>query len=87
MKRREFLGLFGCVAAAWPSELGAQQAKVPVVGFLSGRSPEDSVDVLAAFRRGLRESGRRTPARNSMSFATQSREERTTSARGEYFRF
>ena len=57
MRRREFLGLFGCVAAAWPSELGAQQAKVPLIGFLSGRSPEDSVDVLAAFRRGLRKSG------------------------------
>jgi len=56
MRRREFLGLFGCVAA-WPLELSAQQAKVPVIGFLSGRSPEDSVYVLAAFRRGLRESG------------------------------
>ena len=57
MRRREFLGLFGCAVAAWPSELTAQQAKVPVIGFLSGRSPEDSVHVLAAFRRGLRESG------------------------------
>jgi putative ABC transport system substrate-binding protein len=57
MRRREFLGLFSCAVAAWPSELRAQQAKVPVIGFLSGRSPEDSVYVLAAFRRGLRESG------------------------------
>ena len=57
MRRREFLSLFGCVVAGWPLELGAQQAKAPVIGFLSGRSPEDSVHVLAAFRRGLRESG------------------------------
>ena len=57
MRRREILGLFGCVVVAWPLELRAQQTKVPVIGFLSGRSPEDSVYVLAAFRRGLRESG------------------------------
>jgi putative ABC transport system substrate-binding protein len=57
MRRREILGLFGCVVTAWPLELRAQQTKEPVVGFLSGRSPEDSVYVLAAFRRGLRESG------------------------------
>jgi putative ABC transport system substrate-binding protein len=56
MRRREFLGLLGGAAAAWPLESSAQQAKVPVIGFLSGRSPEDSVYVLAAFRRGLRES-------------------------------
>src|SRR5262245_61410462 len=57
MRRREFLGLFCCSVAAWPLELGAQQTKVPVIGFLSGRSPGDSVHVLAALRRGLRESG------------------------------
>jgi len=57
MRRREFLGLVGGAAAAWPLQLSAQQAKVPVIGFLSGRSPEDSVHVLAAFRRSLRESG------------------------------
>jgi putative ABC transport system substrate-binding protein len=57
MRRRDFLNVVAGALAAWPFELSAQQAKVPVVGFLSGRSPEDSVDVLAAFRRGLRESG------------------------------
>jgi putative ABC transport system substrate-binding protein len=35
----------------------AQNAALPVVGFLSGRSPADTEDVLAAFRQGLRESG------------------------------
>jgi putative ABC transport system substrate-binding protein len=57
VRRRKFLGLVCGVVAAWPLGSSAQQAKVPVVGFLSGRSPEDSVHVLAAFRRGLRESG------------------------------
>jgi putative ABC transport system substrate-binding protein len=57
MRRRDFLNVVGGALTAWPFASSAQQAKVPVVGFLSGRSPEDSVDVLAAFRRGLRESG------------------------------
>src|SRR5262249_41036680 len=35
----------------------AQQAPMPVVGFLSGRSPGESGYVIAAFRRGLRETG------------------------------
>ena len=30
---------------------------MPVIGFMSGLSPEDSVNVLAAFRKGLAESG------------------------------
>jgi putative ABC transport system substrate-binding protein len=55
MRRREFLAIVS--VAAWPFELSAQQEKVPVIGFLSSRSPDDSVTVLDAFRRGLRESG------------------------------
>jgi putative ABC transport system substrate-binding protein len=55
MRRREFLAFVS--VAAWSFELSAQQEKVPVIGFLSSRSPEDSVNVLDAFRRGLRESG------------------------------
>jgi ABC-type uncharacterized transport system substrate-binding protein len=54
IRRREFLALLGGAAAAWPLAAGAQQ---PLVGFLSSRSPEDSVDVVAAFRRGLGERG------------------------------
>jgi putative ABC transport system substrate-binding protein len=53
MRRREFIALIGG-AAAWPHGLRAQQP-MPVIGFMSARSPEDSVAVLAAFRRGLGE--------------------------------
>jgi ABC-type uncharacterized transport system substrate-binding protein len=54
IERRAFISLLGGAAAALPLAARAQQ---PLVGFLSSRSPEDSVDVVAAFRRGLRERG------------------------------
>jgi hypothetical protein len=56
MKRREFIAGLGGVAA-WPLAGRAQQPAVPVVGYLSGRSPADSGEVLADFRRGLAEAG------------------------------
>jgi putative tryptophan/tyrosine transport system substrate-binding protein len=55
--RRQFLSAFGGAAVTWPLVARAQQPVMPVIGFMSGRSPEDSVSVLAAFRRGLGESG------------------------------
>src|SRR6516162_9093549 len=56
MRRREFITLFGGVAM-WPLAAGAQQAAVPMIGFLSSRSPGESAALVAAFRQGLGASG------------------------------
>jgi putative ABC transport system substrate-binding protein len=56
MRRREFISLVGGAAAAWPLASHAQPA-MPVVGFLSTRSAKDSVRLVAAFGKGLEETG------------------------------
>ena len=52
MKRRKFLGLVAG-GIAWPVIGQAQQQTMPLIGFLSSRSPEDSKPHLAGFLRGL----------------------------------
>jgi putative tryptophan/tyrosine transport system substrate-binding protein len=57
MRRRDFITLFGCTAAATlPFSARAQSSK-PVIGFMSARSPDDSGALLQSFLKGLGETG------------------------------
>jgi putative ABC transport system substrate-binding protein len=57
MKRREFIMLAGGTAAAWPLAAQAQPPATPVAGFLSTLSQWATDHLIAAWRRGLRETG------------------------------
>jgi len=57
MRRREFVSLLGSAAATWPFAVLAQQAAMPVIGYLSAATPNEGEPNAAAFRRGLQEAG------------------------------
>jgi putative ABC transport system substrate-binding protein len=56
MRRREFV-CFGGAAVAWPLRARAQQTVLPVVGFVRDKSVDASVRFVAAFHKGLNETG------------------------------
>ena len=56
VRRRDFISVLGG-AVAWPASGHAQQPALPVIGYLSSRSPTDSAHIVAAFRQGLNEAG------------------------------
>jgi putative tryptophan/tyrosine transport system substrate-binding protein len=56
MRRREFITLLSS-AAAWPLAARGQQPAMPLVGFVGSTSPGSLRDSVAAFHRGLTETG------------------------------
>src|SRR5436190_10519714 len=58
MRRRTLLTMIGSAAAIMsPPAFAAEQAAMPVIGFLNSRSPGDTAHLVAGFRKGLAENG------------------------------
>jgi putative ABC transport system substrate-binding protein len=57
MTRRDLIALLGTTVVAWPLGVRAQQAAMPVIGFLNSSSPDTDGKRVHAFRQGLSETG------------------------------
>jgi putative ABC transport system substrate-binding protein len=57
IERRTFLATLGGAGVAWPLVAQAQQPAMPVIGFLDSGSAVAFAARVAAFRRGLSETG------------------------------
>jgi putative ABC transport system substrate-binding protein len=57
MRRRDFIGLIGGAATAWPIAAQAQQRSLPVIGYLDSQSSEFGEDTRREFRQGLKDNG------------------------------
>jgi putative ABC transport system substrate-binding protein len=57
MRRREFITLLGGAAATWPLVARAQHSTMPLIGFVDSGSPAAMTANIAAFHRGLSETG------------------------------
>ena len=55
MRRRDFIQAIAGSTAAWPLLASAQQAQMPVVGYISATAPDEGEPRAAAFRRGLQD--------------------------------